>query len=809
MKVSLAIIRDFVDIPTTLMAQEFAKKVTLTTAEVEGVELIGDHWQKIKIVKVISLRKHPDADNLRLVTFETGQGLKEVVCGASNVREGLITAYAPVGVTLPTGLTLEPKKIRGFLSEGMLCSDEELGLATTSEGIKELPANAPIGLDLGSFFKQTSDVVLDIDNKSLTHRPDLWGHYGFAREVATMFQLPLKPAIKNQKIDLHHSSQPSPIIPVVDPASSCLSYLALSMDGVQIAESPEWMQQRLKAVGLRPINNIVDISNYVMIELGIPLHIFDRESIKDGKIFVRPCHEASVFVTLDEMPRQLHPRDTVICDATEPLVLAGIMGGLNSGVTSQTKNIFIEVANWQATEVRRTSVRLGLRTDSSQRYEKSLDSFLCEQTMQRTVQLILELCPAAKIVGKLETYHRRSLAEMSAQLPKIKTSTLHIQKSLGTILDENQVIKTFTSLGFGVEKNADHLIIAVPSFRATKDVSCEADLVEEIGRVIGYDNIAPVSPQWSIKPARFSNTQKYHRKIRDFLVQHGEAFEVMTYPLIGADLLKRALWPEENLGLKLLNALSDEQNRMRPSLIPSVLEAVALNQKYFSSFHCFEIGRSYQLTEGDDFAKETSQVLVAFYDRKSNPFSLLLNRFEDLLRTCSIAFDWVPRQEKFKNPLVPLEWPGTHPHEYLELRSMGGLKGALFSVHPLILKNYKIKGHLSLALLDLSAFESRAIVNKFKYRPLQKFQDALFDCTVVAATKTYSEDLLKALKPIKLKELVESKIVTVFPLSEEQKAVTVRVRFMDAEKTLSGEFLKQAEDLVVKTLNDAGFPLKQ
>ena len=303
MLISLDWINDFVKLPD-MDADDLANSFTMTTAEVEEVKTTLSHLKVIKVAQIKSMRKHPEADKLNLVTFDFGdKETKEVVCGAPNVREGLKIPYAPLGTTLPNGLTLEPKKIRGILSDGMLCSEVELGLGEGSIGLMELPEDAKIGTSMLEFLGLTADTIIDVDNKSLTHRPDLWGHYGLAREFAAAHKVELAmPFTKDweAKLEANFSKDPSPIKPKVEASSSCLGYWGLSVDNIKVGPSPQWMVNRLEACGLRSINNIVDISNYVMLELGQPLHIFDRDLIEDNVIHIKTVGEETIFKTLDE-----------------------------------------------------------------------------------------------------------------------------------------------------------------------------------------------------------------------------------------------------------------------------------------------------------------------------------------------------------------------------------------------------------------------------------------------------------------------------------------------------------------------------
>jgi phenylalanyl-tRNA synthetase beta chain len=807
MKISLDWIKDFTQLPEK-DADSLATRLTLGCCEVEDVETQGLFWEQIKVAEILEIEAHPEADKLNLVTFDYGaKQTKKVVCGASNVRKGLKTPYAPTGVLLPNGLFLEPKKIRGFLSEGMLCSQEELCLADSSEGIMELDPSLEVGTAMKDVLNKNTDTVLDIDNKSLTHRPDLWGHYGMAREFAALYEMKLEKPFSPkwmQKMQSLQTDQASPVKVSVEKDCAALAYYGLSLDGVEVESSPDWMQNRLRAVGLRPINNIVDISNYVMIELGMPLHIFDRQEIKGGQVHIKALSENTSFQTLDEVERELLPGDTIISDNEAPLVLAGIMGGLKSGVKDTTQEIFIEVANWQAAPIRRTSTRIGLRTDSSQRYEKSLDSLLCERTLWRTVELICELCPKAKVIGKIE-YDGEDLTK----IPDLKLSLgkKKLQKVLGVELSDLRVKAIFESLDFGIEDKGESFEIHVPSFRATKDIEGQADLIEEVGRVVGYDNIDPVSPALDISPVSLTNSQKLQRQTRDFMVYNAHAYEVMTYPMLGQKNLEKCSWPQMNDELVLVNALSRDQDRMRPSLLPSLLEACALNAKQRERFHLFEWGRSYQ-PSSKSFCEEHTQVALCMYHPEKSLFKELANTAERYMRALNLPGDICERNPKFKNQVIDEQWNGIHPYEFFNVRLMGKMQGAIFSIHPLVMRDLKMKGHLSVMLMDLTQVEMKAPKDKTKYRPLPKFPGSNFDCTIVTKKGEPVAKVLESLKSFKEKELQEVKVADVFELDKDLKSVTLRASFLDPEKTLSGDFLTQAGDKMVATLEKAGYPLK-
>lgn len=806
MKISIDWIKEFTNIPE-ISDKELSEKFTLATCEVEGIEKTGELLNSVFVVEVLSKEKHPEADKLNIVTFKLSDSdIRKVVCGAPNVEVGIKVPYAPVGTSFPGGFTLTPKKIRGIVSEGMLCGEDELGLGPDKSGLLVFPKDAPIGCKVGEFLGIKQNLIFDIDNKSLTHRPDLWAHYGMAREFAAVFGNPLKDTYGTkwiEKMEKNFSSDKSPISVTVDPKSSCLGYYGLSMENVTVGESPQWLKQRLEECDLRPINSIVDISNYVMLELGIPNHIFDRDKISKNQIVVRPVGEKQKFTTLDGEERDLFENDSAICDGEKPLVIAGIIGGLNSGVTEQTKNIFIETANFVDVEVRKLSTRLGLRTDSSQRYEKCLDSELLKRTNLRILELILEICPEAKVVGGLVS---DGLVKKEKLVIDISVST--INKVLGEELSSDRVVEILNSLDFKVEGSGDKLTVTVPTYRATKDVEYECDIIEEIGRIIGYDNIVPVSPQNEIEAVRLSQSKVIQRKIQDILVLQGRSLEVMTSPLIGKKLLERASWSELNEGLVLENAISSDRDRMRPSLIPGILEAVALNQKNFSKFSLFEIGRTY-MSDAKKFSTERNQVILAYYDKKDSRFLEARDVFEKMMNFIKIPYQIDNANPKFHTPLFAKDWEGVHPTEQLDIKVMGKVAGTIFTVHPIVLRNFKIKGNLVLAVLDTTDVEARPLKDKTQYKPLAKYPSSTFDCTVLADNKTPVIDVVNAAKKLKIKELQSVKVVDIFsPKDSEQKGVTIRAVFHDREKTMSGDFLKESEDRLLATLDKAGFPLK-
>lgn len=814
MKISMDWIHDYVELPA-MSSHELAERFTLSTCEVEEVLESGKVLEETYVATITGIEAHPDADKLQLVSFDAGAaGKGRVVCGAPNCAIGMKVPYAPIGTTLPLGFTLEPKNIRGILSEGMLCAEDELGLSDSHEGLMELDGGASIGTTMAEYLNSKPTVVLDIDNKSITHRPDLWGHYGMAREFAAAFRVPLKRPFNpewRRKMLSRFGPGKSPVSVTVHPDSYCRAYFGYTVKGVTVEESPQWMQKRLLDCGLRPINSIVDISNYVMLEMGQPNHIFDKKSIEKGSIIVRRVGGEEEFVTLDEQARHLEADDTVIADGVKPLVIAGIMGGLNSGVTEKTSEVFVEVANFVDAGIRKSSTRIGLRTDSSLRYEKSLDPLMLEPTALRILELLLELNPGAEVEGKLE-YDGIDLSEL--QPPVIDLKHSKVESLLGCTLERSRVQEILEALDFAVSETTEGFSVTVPSFRATKDVECDADLIEEIGRMYGYNSIPAQPPKWKIEAVRLPNPKRLERSIQDFMVLHGNAHEVITYPLIGDALLEKVGWPERNDDLQLANALSKDMGRMRPSLVPGFLEAAADNSRHYNRFAMFEIGRGYS-PESEGFSRERNLLAAGFYDRQSSRFMDAANTADRLLSFLRLSYRLVELREgstgkgnNLPNPAIPRDWPGIHPFETLDIHIKGKPAGMITTVHPVTMRAFKAKGYCSIMVLDLSLFEEDSRPDKTVYKPLPRFPHSVFDFTVIAGPEDRAADILRAAEKVRLKELSGCSVADVFDLGDGRRAVTVRATFFDPERTLSGDFLEQAQKQLIAATEKAGFPLK-
>ncbi len=809
MRISRSCIEDFVPLGNRSVEQ-LANDLSLSTAEVEGVHHIAQFLDDARIAEVLDRRPIGDG-RLSVVDVAVGFGRKETtICGAGNVEKGMKCVFLPVGSRLDSESIITEKSFEGVTSRGMLCSEAELGLGPDAGGIWSLPATAPVGGLLSDFLGISSDSIIEIDNKSLTHRPDLWGHAGFAREFSTILRTRMKGLYDKsweREVEARfHPEEKSPIVPQVDTDSSCLGFYAISVEGVKVEKSPPWMQMRLRAFGLRPVNNLVDIGNYVMCELGLPMHMYDLDRIHGSNLLIKRVPAPCELPMLDNSVALLEKGDTVVADEKGPLVIAGVMGGAASGVSSETTRVCIEVANWLPAAVRKVSMRIGIRTDSSLRYEKSLDSHLLRQTALRAVDLVTRLCPTARVIGTL-TY---SGPDLSLSKPRIiPLSYGKIDSLLGHEVDHAEVCEIMDFLGFEAREEKGILSVTVPSWRNTKDVSCEADLVEEIGRIVTYNAISPRAPLNEVVAVRQPAATALQRKIQDFLVMNGRLLEIRTYPLIGRDLLEQAGWADLNDSLKLMNPWSSDLDRPRPSLVPSLLTAVELNQKNFDNFGCFEIGRAY-VPDPQNFSMEHLCLAAGLFDRDRNRIVECVELAERLFRHLEIrGITLAPYNEESFDHSLFVSRAGIHPSQSQTVLLNGSCIGIITAIHPSILKNFKVRGNLSCIILNLKALIDNPAKMQKTYQTIGRLPTSSLDFTVVVSPGVSSEKMLQCMEQLKIPEILEVKLTASFDLPEPGKrAVTIHVVTGDPAKTLDSARIESLSAEIVKGLEACDFVLR-
>lgn len=491
MKLSLSWIKDFVNIPEDMDMKQLAYDLTMDTVEVEDVEYLADRFDHMVVGVIEDIEPHPNADKLRVCKVDIGDGeIKDIVCGGINLEKGMRVAVSCPGAIVRwhgEGKPVEIKKskLRGVASYGMICASDEIGLgdlfpASQEAEILDLSAfDVPAGTTLADAL-DLNDVLLEIDNKSMTNRPDLWGHYGIAREIAALYNLPLA-EIKPFETDVQSDFN----VEIADP-DRCPRYIGVEMSGVNVKEAPYQMQSRIWKVGMRPINALVDITNYVMLATGNPTHAFDADNISDH-IVVRHAAENEKLLLLNDKELSLCTDDLVITDSEGPVALAGVMGGAKDSILPKTERVILEVANFEAAGIRRTALRYDNRTEASSRYEKAIDPERCGQALALSMQYFKELYPEMKVTGYCDKYVKK------LKRAEIDVNLVWLEKRLGKHLTNDEIQGKLEKLGFDVQINGEDMHVIAPTWRSTGDISIKDDVMEEVARMYGYDNFEPTS----------------------------------------------------------------------------------------------------------------------------------------------------------------------------------------------------------------------------------------------------------------------------------------------------------------------------
>ncbi|MFN7142673.1 MAG: phenylalanine--tRNA ligase subunit beta [Myxococcota bacterium] len=586
MKISVDWLSDFVDL-SGIPPERLAEELTVRTAEVEGWEIVRRSVAGLLIVEVV--RAEPIGDGgrtLHAVTVDAGGRRYETVCAAPNVRVGMKAAFAPAGAKL-ANVTVAAATVHGFPSEGMLCSPAEIGMGSAKDGLLECPADIDNGTPLEEHVP-AEDMLIEIDNKSLTHRPDLWGHYGFAREFASIFERPLQP-FDTADLAAYDALPDYPVS--VEDATDCPVYSALAMHVTKNPASPLKIQRRLLALGSTPINALVDVTNYVQLELGQPTHAFDARNI--GKVRVGRAGANTTFTTLDGKGWKLQPDDLLIYDDATPAALAGIMGGHGSQVQPDTRAILIESANFRAARIRTTSVRLALRTDASLRFEKKLPPVFTRLATGRIVRHLADwgLSPEA-------TSRWTAVGDLKDEPRTIRIPAGWLTKRAGVDVPNTLAKKILGSVGFGVDEAPDGgLTVAVPPFRGLFDIAIPEDISEEVFRLYGYDNIAATPPKSTLHSVLPHVPTRNHHRMRRVLSQAHGYVEVQTYSWY-ADDWNQALGYTPTDTVDIRNPIAVARRHMRTTLVPNVLAVANQNRKVRSAFRVYEIGKVFSLVDG-------------------------------------------------------------------------------------------------------------------------------------------------------------------------------------------------------------------
>ena len=789
MNVSLNWLKTYIDFEFS--PSELADRLTMLGVEVESIKQLGADLEGVIVGSVTSIRPHPNADKLVLCQVDTGgTEALQIVCGAPNAREGMLAPVATIGATLPVGLTIKRAKLRGETSEGMLCSEKELGLSDDAAGLMELSTDIPLGTPLSKALG-LDDVVFELE--ITPNRPDCLSLIGIAREIRAETGNPLKlPTVDLQESNINVRDLTSVTI---DAPDLCPRYAARVIQGVKVLESPAWLQQHLASVGIGVINNIVDVTNFVLMEYGQPLHAFDYDELTENRIVVRRATDSEQITTLDEVERELTPDMLVIADAEKPVALAGIMGGYDSEITETTYDVLLESAYFNPSSVRATAKALGISTEASYRFERGTDPGVVLAALDRAAQLITELAGGTICEGTVDVYPGQQ------PLTQVQLRPERVNFVLGTILEAAEMVQILNRLGFDVNTTGEVYQVTAPTFRS--DVTREIDLIEEIARVHGYDNIPTTLPKGDIPvPAPNSKTE-VRRCIKHFLLAAG-MMEAVNYSFCDPNCFDKirlnANDPLRNT-LKLRNPLSPEMSVLRTTLTPSLLENAQHNRNHqIDSIALFETGSVF-VHDGEEKEPErvagvlAGQIGEGVYSDPYRPpdFFDIKGLVEGMLEACGVV-DWTLQKTD-----VPTFHPGRNAEVLLDDKHIG----VFGEVHPEVLENYDLPYKAYLFEFDLEGLADAATFAK-RFEPISIYPKVARDLAIIVDKAVLSDmptELIyttggDAVDSVRLFDVYEGEQVP-----EGKKSLAYTITYHSATETLTDKAVNALHDKVVKRLN--------
>ena len=787
MKISLNWIKDYVKLNTENI-DEINVALTDKTSEVEEVITQGEGLEKVFVGEILEIAAHPDADRMRVTQTKVGSETFQIVCGAKNIEVGQKVPVALVGAVLPGGFEIKKADKRGVESCGMICAEAEMGLAEDSEGIMVLPEDAIIGTPIIEYLG-LNDTVFEVENTTITNRPDLFAHVGYAREFEAIglgtvnenlekILSPATPETAGKKFPLN--------VTIIDPAI-CHRMCGVHVTNFKIAPSPDWMQKRLLACDIRPINNLVDITNYVMLEMGMPLHAFDLESIDGSKVTMRVSKEGEKVTTLDGEERTLPANVILMEDEKKIFDLCGIMGGENSGVTDSTTNVWLHSPVYESVRIRRAAVALNHRTDAATIYEKRVPTGMAMPGLVRAINLMKELCPECEFTS--EVLDIQNDQEIS------KTITLNkatVTRMLGDELDNAVITKILEDLGFTVSAQGETFEVTTPFFRL-KDMDIEEDLVEEIIRVYGLKNIKLELPEITMQRSEPVKGFVQEQAAKNFLAN--TAFENVNFSFLGEKLLEKSGISPKGL-IQVANPISEELSLMRPSLLPYLLQRIEENMRHENEFAVFEIGKAFstQELEGDKqtSAEEKRIAFVAYNQDFYAAKSVLEGLFSELNLVAQVR----PTKE------APAQ---AHPGQVAEVFFQGKIIGTIATLHPAIAKNFGIEKAVSWFELNFAAL-TNAKQKPVQYKGFNKLPSVERDQNfLVEETALMGNIIQKLSKSSKL--ITDVQVVDVYQgegIEEGQKSVTLRTTYQAVDKTLTDNEVEAAHKDFVKAAEKQG-----
>ena len=786
MLLSMNWISDFVDL-SGLDKLKLINQFSLSTAEVENeIFFKGSDIDGIVVAEIMSVEDHPESKKLHLLKVDAGDGkLTDVVCGAPNVRVGMKTAFAKVGAKIGE-ITITPRPLAGYDSFGMCCSEKEIGISDDNSGIMDITEDVANGTDIKNVY-EIEDIVFEVDNKSLTNRPDLWGHYGIAREFAALTGRPLMPI---DGVDLSkYNNLPKVDMKIEDPL--CQRYSCLQVENITKNVSPVNMRIRLFYCGMRGINLLADLTNYLMLEMGQPMHAFDSRKVE--KLRIKRFDKPFTFTTLDGTQRNIDENTLMICNDNTPVAIAGIMGGLDSEIVDDTTTLTLESATFDSVSIRKSTVRLAHRTDASMRYEKCLDPEMTVPAIARFVKLLTDIDSGVKVVSSLTDERAFTYDTITLDFTKA-----FIDRYTGIEISNDTIVKTLKSLGFEVTLKDNDYTVTVPSWRATKDVTMKADIVEEITRIYGYDNFEVHTAKAPLAPVRPDETKTVIDRVKDILVKRFSLHELHSYVWAYYDEYKE-LGIEIEDNIKLIGAVNPNIETIRKSIVPTQLCQVKTNTSYSSEFGVFEIGRVVNGLKEDGLCKEETKLAVTLFSKKKSVEELYFE-LRDML---AVVVDDIKHKE-----LTFKKIDATHSYQHLRnLNAVicdGEVIGEIGLVHPTVAKNIDKKASIVYLEIDMDLL-AKCENASIKYKEPSRYPEMEIDLSFISNTFEPISNAIKAQNS----PLVKAVRVVDTYCDENGKSITVRILFSHSERTLNGDEVKAVTDAIIADLMAQNIALKQ
>lgn len=794
MLISMNWISEYTDL-SGVNLRELIERFTLSTAEVEEIHEKGNNIRGVVVGKIIEVNDHPNSKKLHMVKVDIGTEVVECVCGAPNVFVGAVVPFAKLGGQVGE-LEIKEVQIAGAKSCGMCCSEKELGISDDHSGLMMLEDSYALGTDIKEFM-QIEDTIFEVDNKSLTNRPDLWGHYGIAREISVLTKRPLKPL---EVMDTSVFKDLAGIDVKVEDTDKTFRYSCITISNITKKTSPINLKLRLTYCGMRPINLLADLTNYLMLELGQPMHAFDHGKV--SKIRVKTFTEPVNFTTLDGVERKVDTDTLLICDEKEPVAVAGIMGGELSEITGDTTSVLLESANFDGVSVRKSAVRLGLRTEASSRYEKIIDPELTIPAIERFLKLLKDIDPEIQVTSSLTDSYVKRYDTIQIEFDKA-----YVDKYTGIDISSDQIEETLTGLGFTVTRNQDDFMLIVPSWRATKDVTMKADIIEEITRVYGYDNFDVKSTKSLLTPIRHSVERDNEYKMKVMLAERYAMHEVHSYIWYETKLMKEiGVVTEQNL--RVINSVTAENDTLRSTIIPSLLGFVSKNVDTNPEMGMFEIGRVAAGIKEDGLIDERKKLAIVLASKKLSEKEIYFKAKEVVEQLVAAIKNVVPtfaiNEDTVKANYI-------HPVNSAMILLKDETIGYFSVLNPKVKNKIDKKLNAAFVELDIESLE-KIVAENLRYSEVSKYPGVTVDLSLLTDKNLRYETILNYMKEYQCDYLQKISLVDIFEdekLLPGHKSVTVRFEFGSMDRTLEGQEISTMVDEILALLKGKGIELRK